>query len=416
MCLMGRRWGFWDSLTGRWQPRRLWPRWHQRHCDEADQSGLWAGSGKGEPDTGCHLDNPHAELQEPQADGGELGRGEHVGFWDGVSDGEHQPVGGGVQDEPHLIGERAAAAGAVGGELGLVQLDEILRLAAGAVERLVDILGRPGLDVSDNEADVEALGGSLDSGAGAPVGLPGFRLIVGLGEAAQAGLLVERPAGANVVGGLVDSTVEHGITGETEDEVDAILLAPLHDLRPAVMPVPTDGDARGRPVLPYAADEPAQMATYLDARGGLAGAQQHGNRPAGRRVVDMDRQEAALIVMGVEQRKLLVAMDDIHRIVDVERHRIGWPRVARTVEIDHHPHQADEIAQGWQFDLPVLPPSPLGPTYQHELTAPALSRIVNGIYAQYDALNFRSLAWAYWHALCSTTHISGVHYGALIEG
>lgn len=74
------------------------------------------------------------------------------------------------------------------------------------------------------------------------------------------------------------------------------------------------------------------------------------------------------------------------------------------------------------FDLPVLPPCPLGPVYQreldapqHELSAPVLSRIINGIYAQYDALNFRSLAWAYWHALCSTTHISGVHYGALIE-
>ncbi|MGH7109712.1 MAG: hypothetical protein ACREFK_04725 [Stellaceae bacterium] len=67
------------------------------------------------------------------------------------------------------------------------------------------------------------------------------------------------------------------------------------------------------------------------------------------------------------------------------------------------------------FDLPVLPPAPLGPRFQHEITVPALSRLVNGIYAQYDALKFGSLSWAYWHALCATTHISGIHFGALIE-
>src|SRR5216684_782109 len=75
---------------------------------------------QGEADAGRHLDNPRAELQKPQTDGGELGRGERVRFWDGVSEGEHQPVGGGVQDQPHLVGERAAAAGAIGGKLSLV--------------------------------------------------------------------------------------------------------------------------------------------------------------------------------------------------------------------------------------------------------------------------------------------------------
>jgi hypothetical protein len=44
-----------------------------------------------------------------------------------------------VQDQPHLVGERAAAAGAIGGKLGLVQFDEVLGLAASAVEPLVDI-------------------------------------------------------------------------------------------------------------------------------------------------------------------------------------------------------------------------------------------------------------------------------------
>src|SRR5258707_5492130 len=41
-----------------------------------------------------------------------------------------------------------------------------------------------------------------------------------------------------------------------------------------------------------------------------------------------------------------MAVNDISRIVDVERHRCGCGRVAGTVEINHHANQADEIAQG----------------------------------------------------------------------
>jgi hypothetical protein len=41
-----------------------------------------------------------------------------------------------VQDEPHLVGERAAAAGVVGSKLRLVQFDQVLGLPSGAVERL----------------------------------------------------------------------------------------------------------------------------------------------------------------------------------------------------------------------------------------------------------------------------------------
>ncbi len=58
------------------------------------------------------------------------------------------------------------------------------------------------------------------------------------------------------------------------------------------------------------------MAAHLLARGRLAGAQDDRDRAGGRAVVDVDRQKAALIVMRIEERKLLVAVDDIHRVVD----------------------------------------------------------------------------------------------------
>ena len=45
-------------------------------------------------------------------------------------------------------------------------------------------------------------------------------------------------------------------------------------------------------------------------------------------VVDVDRQEAALVIMSVEQRELLMAVDDIAVIVDVERDGCRLARVA----------------------------------------------------------------------------------------
>lgn len=44
----------------------------------------------------------------------------------------HEPEGGGVEDETDLVRERGAAVGAIRGELCLVELDQILGLAARA--------------------------------------------------------------------------------------------------------------------------------------------------------------------------------------------------------------------------------------------------------------------------------------------
>ena len=46
-----------------------------------------------------------------------------------------------MQDEAELVGERALAGGPVGGELALVQLDEVLGLSAGAVDIFIEMAG-----------------------------------------------------------------------------------------------------------------------------------------------------------------------------------------------------------------------------------------------------------------------------------
>ena len=102
-----------------------------------------------------------------------------------------------------------------------------------------------------------------------------------------------------MVGDFLDHPVEDNVAGQPKDEVDPILVAPLHDLRAAVMAIAADGDPGLWPVPADATDETAQVTTHLDARGRLARAQQHGDRPARRYVVDMDRQEAAPVVMAL---------------------------------------------------------------------------------------------------------------------
>ena len=71
-----------------------------------------------------------------------------------------------------------------------VQFDEVLGLAAGAVEGLIDVLGRTGVAAGDDEADIEPLCGGFDAGTDTALLIPGLGLVAGLGEAAQGGLCV----------------------------------------------------------------------------------------------------------------------------------------------------------------------------------------------------------------------------------
>ena len=81
--------------------------------------------------------------------------------------------------------------------------------------------------------------------------------------------------------------------------------------------------------------EAADVAAHLAARRGFARPQQHRDRARGGGVIHMDRQEAAFAVMGVEQRELLGAVDDIDGVVDVQRHLARRACVAGAIDIDH---------------------------------------------------------------------------------
>ena len=75
------------------------------------------------------------------------------------------------------------------------------------------------------------------------------------------------------------------------------LVRPSHARRPSFWPAVAD-----------MLRQPEQISANLDAGRRLAGTQHDSDGPASVGVVDTDRQEAALVVMGVEQRELLIPM------------------------------------------------------------------------------------------------------------
>src|SRR5258705_13504392 len=64
-----------------------------------------------------------------------------------------------------------------------MQLDQILGLAARAIQAVVDPLGRADIEAGDDEADVEAELGRLNTGDRAPFAIPGLGLVAVLGPA-----------------------------------------------------------------------------------------------------------------------------------------------------------------------------------------------------------------------------------------
>ncbi len=101
-----------------------------------------------------------------------------------------------MENEPHLVGIGRAARRSIALELRFVQLDEVLRLAARAIQRVVDPLGRAALERGDDEADVETEATRLDARDDAALGgAPAFGGIACLGVTAQFDQSAQGPIG-----------------------------------------------------------------------------------------------------------------------------------------------------------------------------------------------------------------------------
>ena len=137
-------------------PRRSGTEREQRAGQAAEEVGFRTCRGEGETHAARGFDNPGGDFQETKTQRCELGSGQFPDFGNGVAHGQHQPIGGGVENEADLIGERRTATGAIGGKLCLMQLDQVFGLAARAIQTVVDPLGRADIEAGDDETDVEA--------------------------------------------------------------------------------------------------------------------------------------------------------------------------------------------------------------------------------------------------------------------
>jgi hypothetical protein len=109
------------------------------------------------------------------------------------------------------------------------------------------------------------------------------------------------------------------------------------------MAITAEDDVGLGPVPANASDQAAEELAHLRTRRGLAGTQDHHHRPASVRIVDMNRQKAALIVMGVPLRQRLMTVHDIDRIIDVQHHRLGRLPVAPAPDVDECVGEADDF-------------------------------------------------------------------------
>jgi len=86
------------------------------------------------------------------------------------------------------------------------------------------------------------------------------------------------------------------------------------------------------------------MAAYFLPDGVLPGRRMTTQAPR-RGIIDLNRQEAAIIIMRVEQRELLMAMRDIASIVDIECDGLRERGVTDAIKIDENAAQLKNFAQ-----------------------------------------------------------------------
>ena len=150
--------------------------------------------------TDLHLVDAGGDLDEGVADGLE-----------GGAKAQHQPVGGGVQQQPELVCLPVVACGTVRFEVQLVFLDEVLHTAAATID-LPLVMSRPAArNVGDDKAEIRAEG---DHAAAAS---PTLRAVVRLKEPSDLVLATEAAACGNIIAPGGTDPGQTRVARETED-------------------------------------------------------------------------------------------------------------------------------------------------------------------------------------------------------
>jgi hypothetical protein len=188
------------------------------------------------------------------------------------------------------------------------------------------------------EAAVAALRRRLDAADHPSLEPPAPGGVAELAVAAHLVTLARDPAKRRVLGPIGHPGEQHWVAGEAEDVADPVALATGHGLVAGVVAVAADQDLDPRPASADGFHDMAQDEGDLGTARRLARPQDDRDRFAGGGLVDVDRQEAAAVVMGVEQGELLAAVDPILGIVDVEDEMPRHVLEAVAEQLDHRRH------------------------------------------------------------------------------
>jgi hypothetical protein len=140
---------------------------------------------------------------------------------------------------------------------------------------------------------------------------------------------------------------------KAEDVADPVALAPGHGFMPGIVAVAAHQDLHPGPAGADRLADVAQDESDLGAGRCLAWPEDHRERLAAGRLVEVDRQEAAAVVVGVEQRELLAAIDPVRGVVDVEHEASGQVVEAVAEQLDHGRHHALERDRAGQVLEPA---------------------------------------------------------------
>src|SRR5512133_363414 len=288
------------------------------------------------------LDDTGSNFDQAQPQGIELHNSPSRTFGQDAAHRPQEPIGASVQEQAKLIGLGRMAGGAVGGEVVLPRLDVVLGLAAGAVEPLVKVLGAAAFKVGDNKAGVGAFGPRFDAGDDALDPAPAPCGIVELGEAAPlAAGRHQLEAFGSAFLQCHDMAAESHIGGQTEDPIDPVRPTPVEHLRGRIMTVGAQQDFDLGPMGSDGANEAAHKAANLHSAWPLAWPQQNADKAA-LAIEHNDRLEAVIVMVGIEQAKLLTAVYPVERIVDIEHNTLRHRPERATVLVNQGPAEAQQ--------------------------------------------------------------------------
>jgi hypothetical protein len=196
-------------------------------------------------------------------------------------------------------------------------------------------------------------GAGLDTSDDAALDGPAFGGVAELAIAADLFPVTVKAAEGSVLGERADLAQQYRVAGQPEDVADAVALAPCHGFGPAVMAVAAHHDLDLGPAGADATDDMAQDQRHLGPVWRLAGAQDDRDGLAGRRLVDVDRQKAAAVVMCVPQRELLAAVHPVLGVIDIEQDASRHLIEAVAEQLDHRHHHAFERGRAGQVFQPA---------------------------------------------------------------